>query len=369
MKKKYLNLLIVMFTFCLMFINMEEVKAGCTYHSDNTLYKFASKTEFVALGDNSFSCDDGTNCTVKDESGLFVDDDKITFCPTKVYTQKLTTQIESHKYAFKKVEEGDTLFWEKTEAEDYYINATSGTHEFFLYEPIIDDAGNLIPCTIGGQAKYDKWNSKYKELNKKIKKNNSDSEIQQIASEYEKLQSELTNKEIYYYCEFRSNKVDLSKFVTKLNALEDNILSKMDKKQKEEQQEKYDKNKEKIEDAIKDNTSTTDDTTDPFYDTEKTYSCEGLISDDLEAVIQFALKIVRIAAPILLIILCTIDFSQAVISGDQDALKKTTSKVVKRAIAALALFLVPFFVSLAIDWVDDSEYFNKDATKCTEVLK
>jgi len=105
----------------------------------------------------------------------------------------------------------------------------------------------------------------------------------------------------------------------------------------------------------------------PFGENE--ISCDGLIDDSLEAVIQTVLKWVRIAAPILLIVLSALDFSQVVISNDQDAMKKAVSKVVKRAIAALALFFIPLLVSVMLDWIDDSPFFNKNNANCSEVLK
>lgn len=80
-------------------------------------------------------------------------------------------------------------------------------------------------------------------------------------------------------------------------------------------------------------------------------SCEELLDKDLKDVIKWVLKIVRIAVPILLIVLVTIDFSSAVISQDQDSVKKATTKAVKRGIAAIAFFFVPLFVNIMIDWL------------------
>ena len=52
-----------------------------------------------------------------------------------------------------------------------------------------------------------------------------------------------------------------------------------------------------------------------------------------------------------MIVLVTIDFSSAVISQDQDSIKKATSKAIKRGIAALAFFFVPLFVNVMLDWL------------------
>ncbi len=102
------------------------------------------------------------------------------------------------------------------------------------------------------------------------------------------------------------------------------------------------------------------------YD-DQPISCEHLLDEDLKKVINLVMDIVRIAAPILLIVLTAVDFAQVVISQDQDAMKKAISKVIKRAIAALALFFIPLFVKVMINWIDTSEYFNPENVNCEEV--
>ncbi|MGN1001075.1 MAG: hypothetical protein ACI4OG_03980 [Bacilli bacterium] len=90
------------------------------------------------------------------------------------------------------------------------------------------------------------------------------------------------------------------------------------------------------------------------------YTCEGLLDEDLKKVLEWVLKVIQIGGPILLIILTAVDFGQVVISNDQDALKKAVSKIVKRAIAALALFFVPFLVSLILNMEGISDWTSDD---------
>ena len=85
-----------------------------------------------------------------------------------------------------------------------------------------------------------------------------------------------------------------------------------------------------------------------------------MIDEDLKEVLQLALKIIRIVAPILLIIFATVDFSQAVISQDKDIMKKAVSKVIKRAIAAIAVFFIPLLVSLLLNMPGVSDYTSTD---------
>lgn len=109
--------------------------------------------------------------------------------------------------------------------------------------------------------------------------------------------------------------------------------------------------------------------TDFIEDSKTEFSCEGLLDKDLKDVLQLLLKWVRIGAPIALIVLVTVDFSSAVISNDQDAIKKATNKAIKRGIAAIALFFIPLIVSIMISWLDESDYFNPDRVNCEEVYK
>lgn len=78
-------------------------------------------------------------------------------------------------------------------------------------------------------------------------------------------------------------------------------------------------------------------------------SCNGILTADAAAFIQKIIDWIRIIAPILLIVLGSVDMGQAVISEDKDNLKKATSRLMKRAIAALAIFFVPLIVRVLLD--------------------
>lgn len=77
-------------------------------------------------------------------------------------------------------------------------------------------------------------------------------------------------------------------------------------------------------------------------------SCEGLLP-----VVQFIKKgifpIIQIGIPILLILMGTIDLGKAVMSSDDKEIKGATSKLIKRAIAAVAVFFVVTIVTLLMD--------------------
>ena len=73
--------------------------------------------------------------------------------------------------------------------------------------------------------------------------------------------------------------------------------------------------------------------------------CNGLLP-----VVQFIRKgvfpIIQIGIPILLIIMGSIDLGKAVLSSDDKEIKGATGKLIKRAIAAVAVFFVTTIVVL-----------------------
>ena len=73
-------------------------------------------------------------------------------------------------------------------------------------------------------------------------------------------------------------------------------------------------------------------------------ACNGLLP-----IVQFIRKglfpIIQIGIPILLIVMGTIDLGKAVMSSDDKEIKGATGKLIKRAIAAVAVFFVATIVS------------------------
>ncbi len=83
-------------------------------------------------------------------------------------------------------------------------------------------------------------------------------------------------------------------------------------------------------------------------------SCDGLLTPGAYDLLQDALNIIRIAVPALLIVLGSVDLGTAVVSDDKDALKKASSRLIKRCLAAVAVFFVPLIVNVLIDIVESS---------------
>lgn len=75
---------------------------------------------------------------------------------------------------------------------------------------------------------------------------------------------------------------------------------------------------------------------------------------ELGPVISFLkaiLGIIQWGVPILLIIMGSIDLGKAVMASDDKEIKGATSKLIKRAIAAVAIFFIPLIVNLLIGMV------------------
>jgi|GEM_PF-3072913 hypothetical protein len=83
-------------------------------------------------------------------------------------------------------------------------------------------------------------------------------------------------------------------------------------------------------------------------------SCEGLLGDELLDIINEIFTWVKIAVPIIVIVLGSIDFGKAVLLNDKDALQKAGITFVKRCIIAVAIFFIPTILNYILEWVDSS---------------
>lgn len=66
------------------------------------------------------------------------------------------------------------------------------------------------------------------------------------------------------------------------------------------------------------------------------------------------LGIIQWGIPIILIIMGSIDLGKAVLASDDKEIKGATSKLVKRAIAAVAVFFIPLLVNMLMKMVADN---------------
>lgn len=89
---------------------------------------------------------------------------------------------------------------------------------------------------------------------------------------------------------------------------------------------------------------------------QKYDDCSQLIDTQTEGsfgwLLQKLLNYIKIAGPILVVLLSALDFIKAIASSEEDAFKKAQSRLVVRLVAALALFLVPTFVELLLGLIN-----------------
>ena len=83
--------------------------------------------------------------------------------------------------------------------------------------------------------------------------------------------------------------------------------------------------------------------------------CEELFGPSTMSFIRTIFTIIRWAAPFTLIALCSIDFASVITSGNADTQMKTaTQRALKRAVAALLIFLIPDLLNLLLSLINSS---------------
>lgn len=83
-------------------------------------------------------------------------------------------------------------------------------------------------------------------------------------------------------------------------------------------------------------------------------------------IIGYVLLVFKIAIPVLLIIFGMIDLGKAVIASKEDEIKKATGSLVRRAIAAVVIFLLPTIIGFIMTLVTD---FTSNAKEDFDVCK
>ena len=82
-------------------------------------------------------------------------------------------------------------------------------------------------------------------------------------------------------------------------------------------------------------------------------SCLGVLGS-FKNELDVILKIIRIVAPLMVIIYSTYDFVGAIFSNDTDLLKKATSRLLSRLILTAILFFLPTILNIILSIIDTS---------------
>ena len=89
----------------------------------------------------------------------------------------------------------------------------------------------------------------------------------------------------------------------------------------------------------------------------------------LEPIVKFiklgVLPIIQIGIPILLILMGTIDLGKAVLSSDDKEIKASTTRLLKRAIAAVAVFFAVTLVNAVMGLVGRGEESGDEVTSAS----
>ena len=86
--------------------------------------------------------------------------------------------------------------------------------------------------------------------------------------------------------------------------------------------------------------------------------------------VGYVLLVFKIAIPILLIVFGIIDLGKAVIASKEDEIKKATGSLIRRAIAAVVIFLLPTIVTFIMGIITDfkSSGAEEDFKICRECI-
>ena len=91
-----------------------------------------------------------------------------------------------------------------------------------------------------------------------------------------------------------------------------------------------------------------------------------IIDEGTQSIIDWVMNLIRIGGVILLIVLGMLDFVKAAASGEQEEMKKSKSKFVKRLIACVVLFFVPIIVKILVGLVNLGSEEKCDSSKTSD---
>lgn len=78
--------------------------------------------------------------------------------------------------------------------------------------------------------------------------------------------------------------------------------------------------------------------------------------------------VIKIAVPILIIILGSWDLGKAVVQSDDKAIKTATNSLIKRFVAGIVIFLLPTIVTAIFNLLQGWQDTKSDATVCFQCI-
>ena len=92
------------------------------------------------------------------------------------------------------------------------------------------------------------------------------------------------------------------------------------------------------------------------------------LSSPIWRLVGYFLYIVKVVIPLIIIILEAIDLSKAVVAGKDDAIKKSTSILIKRLILGIVIFFIPTIVSLILNLISEASPIMEASKGCRACL-
>ena len=89
-----------------------------------------------------------------------------------------------------------------------------------------------------------------------------------------------------------------------------------------------------------------------FIDVHAAANCDGVLGTKLIEELDSVRRIIQILAPIVLLLLTSLDFAKVVFSDNKDGLNKAKNNFLKRAVAVLIIFFAPYIIKLVLEIVN-----------------
>lgn len=96
-------------------------------------------------------------------------------------------------------------------------------------------------------------------------------------------------------------------------------------------------------------------------------TCDGVIGSKLMSEIKSIFRMIQIAAPVILLLLTSIDFAKIVFSDNKDGMEKAKNNFLKRAVATMIIFFAPFIIQLVLEFINDSSI--RTIEECVNQIK
>ena len=85
-------------------------------------------------------------------------------------------------------------------------------------------------------------------------------------------------------------------------------------------------------------------------------------------IVGYAIMIIKIIVPLVLIILGMIDFFKAIMDSDAKAISKTAASLLKKFIIAIVIFFIPTIINVFFNFIGGFSEVQDDYLNCVDCL-